>query len=110
MKAFVVALALLIAFGAGAPAWAKTDGELRIRYAGARCDSATARQSGDPACRTPRQRSRRPDACQSRDPFGASTRECDILRRGAAGAAVASRRGEPKGMMVGDVGFGSTTR
>lgn len=110
MKAFVVALALLIAFGAGAPAWAKTDGEFRIRYAGARCDSVTARQSGDPACRKPRQPSRRPDACQSRDPAGVSTRECDALRRGAAGAAVASRRWEPKKATVGHVGFEPTTR
>ena len=110
MKALATAAALLAVLGSANPTAAGTNSETdtRARDVAVRCDDA--RLANDPACRGNRNRARRLDACQGREPAGVSTRECDVLRRGAAGAAVASLHMNERRKMVGDVGFEPTTR
>lgn len=110
MKALATAAALLTVLGSASPTAAGTDSEIntRAREMAVRCDGA--RPATDPACRGGRNRSRRLDLCQGREPAGVSARECDVLRRGAAGAAVARLRLNGKTTMAGDVGLEPPTR
>ena len=89
MKVFAAAAASMILLGFGSATSAQTadQAEPRARGGGVRCDSG--RQLSHPACRGDRPRARRLEACQVRDPSAAPSRECEILRRRVAGAAVA---------------------